>query len=651
MRYFWLCLVYVNLALLLAACGGNSHNREAKAFGNGRLLQWSEQNTDAHKKVIFIHGYGDTNNPHGLTLPQMESFFSPKIENLDYLGDELFGFNTSELVEFWFYGYQPEQDLSKIADDLAELISNNSRFDNSQVAVVGYSQGGVVAWLLDQRYPELITGGVTLGAPILSTPLAHKSVRDRAICQVLPLAGGRIVAAFDALSSGTEHLMVAYPESNQPKTQLMFFAGLIEPPSTDIITRNINLLDALTASHNFLTGIRDNRQFGEIGATIINVSGWGNCPSDNCPSDGIVPVSSTWRGHQDSVRVWSDYDHWDLLSGKGDFNLDRAILRHLGDVLDLWPIFVEGDLPETPIIELSQDHSDAWGWIKFAYVRRSAESAELCVTDEDWRREIAVPISGNHSYPQFGPVNDNSLVWTVERLNTTDIYVWHNQSIRQISYDNQSRYANFSPNGEWLAYQSRNALIVHNLENDQRSVVVNNVQLTMPPIWISHGLHGRIYFIVNDSLYWVSPRCRGKSLANAACVMAECHQIFLAKGMLNGVVAVHNEVNSIGQIVNQKIVVVSGLFSSDISVELQRVESGYSISGSTDDIIVGLDWDFRFDSIIFDQEYGHLYLADNSGLYILDINSVLQASDNTSWNDVFYLIRSGITQPDIRNIR
>jgi len=640
--------VYVHLALLLVACGGNSHNHEEKAFGNGRLLQWSEQSTDAHKKVIFIHGYGDTNDPHGLTLPQMESFFSPKIENLDYLGDELFGSHTSQLAEFWFYGYQPEQNLSKIADDLAELISNNSRFDNSQVAVVGYSQGGVVAWLLDQRHSELITGGVTLGAPILSTPLAHKSVRDGAICQVFPLAGSKIVAAFDALSLGTEHLMTSYPESNQPKTQLMFFAGSIESPSTDIITRNINLLDALTASHNFLTGIRDNRQFGEIGATIINVSGWGDCTSDNCPSDGIVSVSSAWRGHQDGVRIWSDYDHWDLLSGKGDFNLDRAILQHLGDVLDLWPVFIEGDLPETPIIELSQNHSDAWRWIKFAYIRNSAE---LCVTDEDWQRELVVPIFGNHSYPQFGPVNDNSLVWTVERLNTTDIYIWHNQSIRQISYDNQSRYANFSPNGEWLAYQSRNALIVHNLENDQRSIVVNNIQLTMPPIWISRGLQGRIYFIADNSLYWVSPRLRGKSLTNTTCVMAECHQIFLAKGMFNGVVAVHNEVNSIGQIVNQKIVVVSGLFSSDISVELQRVESGYSISGSADNIVVELDWDFRFDSIMFDQEYGHLYLADNSGLYILDINSVLQASDDTAWDDIFYLIRSDITQLDLRNIR
>jgi len=645
MRY----LMYISLAVLLVACSGNSHNSGAKAFGSGRLVRWSEQDIETHKKIIFIHGYEDIDDPHGLTLPQMESFFSPKVENLNYLGDELFGSYTSQLVEFWFYGYQPEQDLSKIADDLTELVSNNSRFDNSQVAVVGYSQGGVIAWLLDQRYPELIAGGVLLGAPILSTPLAHKSYRDEAIRKIFPLAGNKIISVFDSLSSGTEHLMISYPESNQHKTQLMFFAGSIEPPSTDIITRNINLLDALTATHNFLTGIRDNRQFGEIGATIINVSGWGGCSSDNCPSDGIVPVSSACRGNQSDTEVWNDYDHWDLLFGKGNLSIDRATLQHLGDVLDLWPVFVEGDLPETPIIELSQNHSNAWSWIKFAYIQNSVE---LCVTDEDWQRELVVPISGNHSYPQFGPVNDNSLVWTIERLNATDIYIWQNQGIRQISYDNQSRYASFSPNGEWLAYQSRNALIVHNLENDQRSVVINNIQLAMPPIWVSHGLQGRIYFIANDSLYWISPRLRDKSLANAVCVMTECHQTFLAKGLLNGVVAVHNEVDGAGQIISQKIVVVSGLFSSDISVELQRVESGYSISGTADDIIVELDWDFRFDSIMFDQEYGHLYLADDdSDLYILDINSVLQVSDDTSWDDIFYSIGSGITQPDLRNIR
>lgn len=303
--------------LILSACGGRQ-DKGPVSLGSGRLAKWSNQTIKSNKKVIFVHGYyRDIEDPYGLTLGQMEIEFSPKLENLDSLGTELFGCKTTELVEYWFYGYNPEQDINKIADDLANLIVGNRNFNNAHVAVIGYSQGGIVSWLLDQRH-DLIDGGVILAAPILSTPLAHKSIRDNAIKSVYPISNQPIISAFNQLSGSIEHLQTVYLESGQSKSELLFMVGYIDIPPANAWTRNVDLVDALLAECDSLFGnISNTRQLLEIGSTLIGASEWDDCGGSDCFSDGIVPIYSAYPGVSENIQLWSDYDHIDLLSGRG----------------------------------------------------------------------------------------------------------------------------------------------------------------------------------------------------------------------------------------------------------------------------------------------------------------------------------------------
>lgn len=631
-------------------------NSEVVAAGNGRLVRWSEQRVDSAKKVVFLPGHVVTADPHGLKPGELMSYFSPKLENLNMLGTELFGAPTSELVEFWMYGYQSQQDIAKIAADFAAAIAANSHFDNSLVAGVGHSQGGVVLWLMDQRY-NMITGGVLLGAPILSTPLVHEQVRDEAVRAVFPVASqvGLLDVCKDA-AEGTAQLQIAYPETGAPRTKLKFFVGYIEPHPATIIQRNVDLLDALVAGGgNFLSGLRNDRQLLELGAVIIGAAEWGGGSQQDQLSDGAVPISSAIAGVGSApMSLWEEYDHQDLLSGKGDLELDRETLKWLGEVLQLYPQWVETDLPGTPNrIELDLSARSALDWAKFAYV----QDGNLYTTDEDWRRQFRMPIAGVHSWPQFGSA-DGFLTWAIEYEGLSNVYVWKGQWAELVSFDGKSRYASFSPNGQWLAYQSKANLVVHELQSNQRYRVAQDVDLVAPPVWTVEGLMGKLYFASRNptgqiNLYSVSPRSRDKQLTEVNLVMADSGQPFLVQGPLSGIIAISSQFDGSGQIVSQRVVVVSGLAAAHLSVEIRFSDeqtAAYNEYGR--EFLIELDYPFGFSSAAFDVEYGHLYLVDTEGsqpgVYLFDINGFLNADDETQLDDIFYLVMEGARQLDIK---
>ena len=643
MRYLILSLTVFCL-IIFSACG-NRQDKGPVSLGSGRLARWSNQTIESSKKIIFIHGYyRDIRDPHGLTLGQLEIEFSPKLENLDSLGTELFGCETTELVEYWFYGYNPEQDISKIADDLANLIADNSNFNDAQIAVIGYSQGGVVSWLLDQQH-DLIDGGVILAAPILSTPLAHKDIRDDAIKSVYPVSNQPIISVFDQLSGSVEHLQTIYSESGQSRSELLFMIGYIDIPSDNAWTRNVDLVDAMLAECDSLFGnISNSRQLLEIGSTLIDASEWDGCEEDNCFSDGIVPICSAYPGVSENIQLWPDYDHIDLLSGRGMLELDLATLRHLGEVLDLFPKFAEADLPLLPELEIHFSSDNIWNWVKFAYVI----NGQLFVTDEDWNREELV-YSGQNYHPRFG--SNNSLVWTNLNSDNTNICLWQSNDINQISCNN-SWYANFSSSGDELIYQDGANLAIYTIESDEYRVVVQGIDLIAPPIWVKKNFSAdKIYFANQETdgiinLYSISFNVSNQYLTDTKIVATNCSVPFIAANPFNGVAVISN-INEFHQVIT---VVSGGILTSSISIDITQSDI-YEISGTTREIVLKLPGEFKFDSMAFDVEYGHLYLIGlaNStyGLWLLDINRIF-VSSNADWDEVFYLVKQDVTYLDIK---
>lgn len=642
MRYLFLSIT-IFCMLILNSCGGQ--DKGFVSLGEGRLVRWSGQIVDSSKKIIFIHGYcRDIQDPYGLTLPEMESDFSPKLENLDILGTESFGHKTTEVVEYWFYGYNPRQDIGKIAADLMELIRKNRNFNDAQIALVGYSQGGVIAWLIDQR-SNLICGGVILGAPILSTPLVHKGIRDAAIKSVYPVANQSIITAFDQLSGSIEHLQITYLESEQAKSDLLFMVGRINIPSDDAWTRNVDLVDALLAEcDDWLSNTSNSRQLFEVGSTLIDASDWDNCNEDECFSDGVVPVNSACVGGNGNFQIWKDYDHIDLMSGKGDFNIDRATLQHLGKVLDLFPKFVEADLPLLPELEIHfSNKGSVWDWIKFAYVINGS----LFITDADWDRKELV-YSGKNCYPRFG--SNHCLTWTNLTNNNFNLCIWREEDVIQRNSDS-SKYASFSISDKELVYQLGGDLIIHNLASDKSHVLVHDVNLIAPPVLVQNKSSYKIYFANQEvdktiNLYSISSKVSNKYLANAQIVATNCSVPFLATGLFNGVVVVSNIGKS-----HQLIKVVSGgKLVSNISIDITRSDM-YEISGTTKGIKLKLAEEFKFNSMVFDAEYGHLYLVGSvgsvDGLWLLDINRII-VSNNASWDEIFYLVLPKVEYIDIK---
>jgi len=649
---------YLSWCLLVMLAGCNPPAPPPGVPGNGRLQKWSHQAQESPKKIIVVQSKVETEDPNGLTLPQAERFFATKINNLNYLGTELIGMPMFDATELWFYNYYPNQDIAKIATDLETLVSENSHFDNSLIYALGYSQGGVVLWVLDQRCPGRVAGGDVVGAPVLSTPLAQPAVRAEAISAVFPVLGKALNHVFENLTGELSYLELMYPETGRPNGDLQFIAGRIATPPTDVFRRNFNLVDAATSINNFLTGVRDDRQFAELGSYLMQSASWRSGSRDDKTGDGVVPVSSaTLDGAVPNV-VLEDYDHLDLLSGKGDLVLDRIIAEHIVAVLDLAPKWVVTDLPETPeMIELNDTADSALAWGKFAYINEIDQ--RMWVADEDWARTFRMPISGEHSWPRFSPDNQ-SLVFGLADGGRANLYRWHGDWAGPISFDGVSRLADFSPNGQWLAYQADNRLVIHSLTNQRRYPVVSGAELVIPPIWTVENLAGQIYFThrVSDEafdIYHVSPRQRDVALSEVECVQTNCRYLFVVRGGPAGIVALSapQALSDGGR--EQWITVISGLASTHLSLRVSTsVDNSDGISGQGwADLLLELNHDFDITEIAFDSQYGHLYLNDgggaNPGLYLLDVNLWLLGQPDT-WEDVFYrLERAGnISQLDIK---
>lgn len=325
--------------------------------------------------------------------------------------------------------------------------------------------------------------------------------------------------------------------------------------------------------------------------------------------------------------------------------LDQATLQHLGVVLDLFPKFVTADLPVVPDLEIHFSSENVWDWAKFVYVREG----QLCLADEDWNREFVVSSDNSNYHPRFGL--GTSLIWTHQDNSETYVCLWQGDGVSQISLDN-SRYASFSPDGEELVYQYEDNLAVYNLFSSEFRILVQGINLIAPPVWVKRNFSAdKIYFANQEmdgiiNLYSISFNVSNQYLTDAEIVAANCSVPFVAANPFNGVAVISN-IDEFHQMIT---VVSGGILTSSISIDITQSDI-YEISGTTREIVLKLPGEFKFDSMAFDVEYGHLYLIGlaNStyGLWLLDINRIFVSSD-ANWDEVFYLIKSNVAYLDIK---
>jgi len=652
---FWVILA------VQQSCGMSDISNSSLPYGRdtvtervncGHLIKWSKQRISCSKKVIFIHGrfMGEGPDSVGQTQATVEQTFACMLDQLQWVCKEKFNQPLSELAEIWFYTYNTNQKIDLIATDLVSDIKSSEEFGDATICLVGHSEGGLVTWVIDQQY-QVIAGGVLLGAPVLGSPLADYELLDRTARKLLTnTVTDALHQLIDYLIGGSENLVSGYPGTGSAKSKLISFAGRISLPSVPNAWPHVaDMIMGILDDYKRGYGIQDsNRQSAEVGAIFINASDWRNGDPLEKQSDGIVPVYSAIYGCS-HYQIWDGYDHADLLSGKDDLILSRAVFNWIDYVLDLSfkGVFMEDlEIPHLPEIEINL--ISPLTYTKFVYI----QDGKIRLANKNWENFQTISVPGTSSYPRFDNTGSR-LVWTQIINGFSDIYLLDGISAKSITCDGVSKFADFSPNGKWLTYQSSSQLVIYHLGDKKQEVVLDGVDLISSPLWITTHLQGRIYFASRDAngqanLYWISPRQRNSQLTNAKSVINNCGVPFWVQGSLGGVLGIQDSTDVDG-ISIQTIWIISNALSSRFSVEMRYGEN-QSISGSGDGIQMELSEYFGFTSAVLDIEAQQLYLVSETkrdpGIYILDIGSfVLEAEPE--FEAIFHLVVESASELDI----
>lgn len=672
-KFALLAIIWV-LIIFPASASDNS-----ASANSGRLVRWSGPTKESRIKLIFIHGC-DVNPLSGGNREKAETRFATKVDDLNYLSKERFKMPLSDFVELWFYEYNSDQEIDKLADDLAHLISHNPAFNSistDKIAAIGYSQGGVVLWELMQHHSGLIEGGICLGAPIMSTPIVHKDVRDKAVQKLFPRLHWLLIPLYDKLAKGTSQLDFHRDMPMPPlPSKLFLFAGLFKPPIYSgwlakfaaFVRRYTDLLDALVAAGgNFFTGLQDQRQFADVLSMIIYRSEWSGGTDWDRLSDGLVPLSSALVGtaEDDQRKLFKSYNHSDLLAGQGDLVIDRAIFDCLDQILGLTPKAIlpfDLDLPPLPemanLVEQSSQTSPL-SWAKFTYIREPDQ--QLCIADKNWQREFVMPMVGSSMYPQFHPQKPK-LVWSIDRHGFSNVFLWQGNSVQVIDMEhvNQNRLASFSPNGKWLAYQSGDELVALNFQSGKRRSLVKGINLASPPVWTAEWLTGKIYLANRSSdgkvdLYQVSPRWRrARDITEVPPIATNCGNPHLVRGWLGGVITTQSEWDNSGNLIAQRIILVSGILKGHYSVEIRVNATGNStISSDGRQTILEINQGIRVETVALDGNANCLYfvdtLAGSPDIYKLEL-SLLTSDEEISFEALLSKQLEGAGQLDINTL-
>ncbi|MEA1909842.1 MAG: hypothetical protein U9M89_02380 [Patescibacteria group bacterium] len=640
-------VLFLLYALLVSGCGAG----EELDLSTSNLFKWSNSNQDHTKKIVFIHGRFTVENESSLghSHEQIETMFASKLTDINYACGEIYDFNLVDKVEVWLYTYNTHREISDIVADLANDMESLG-WDGSMVCVIGYSQGGVVTWELDRQYPNSLVGAITLGSPVDGTPLVSPFLVDEVARNVMPsFPEGLLWEAACWLTQGADNI-VESREERETNNPFLMIAGTIEAkdPSYYVAETILGGLEDILESGEVSPGDRNHAQ---LGATIIANAMWHEETEFNRISDGLVPVSSATYCATVTL-IMPNYDHFELLSGKDDMILPRHEFEWIDRILNLseepeGPEFSGGDnIPELPVIDIIifNPLNDA----RYAYILDDA----VWVATDDWQSQKISDSDVSCSFPRFDRSGER-LTWTAETEDQSFVCMLGN-SLTWLSGDTDKSMASFSPNGEWLVYQSDDKLVIYNLESQEEFVVIaSGVDLTAPPCWVTNNfLSGRIYFANQNSgvsnLYWISPRTRDGSIADAEMIIRDCGKPLWVGGNISGIVAIANERSS-GVVQKQEVSVIADVIGVPITVKLDYGETSETMFADLSGISLEVSRYYGFESaaIELSGQSAVAYLVNSDGIYILDGGMLISESNPPSFDEVFYLLIEGGCNLDI----
>ena len=136
-----------------------------------RMLSPSEiESGKEYPLVLFLHGSGERGNDNEKQLAHGASIFSNPVNSDKYPAFVVFPqckekYWTGKIDEQFFMPGSPVPPESKAEETLMELINHliaNNPIDKNRIYIVGISMGGIAAYDLVCRHPDIFTAAVPI---------------------------------------------------------------------------------------------------------------------------------------------------------------------------------------------------------------------------------------------------------------------------------------------------------------------------------------------------------------------------------------------------------------------------------------------------------------------------------------------------------
>jgi triacylglycerol esterase/lipase EstA (alpha/beta hydrolase family) len=307
--------------------------------------------------VLLIHGW----NYNGTPAPSITDGWQNLISFVR--GDKGFGGGPPLEKEIKIYLYAYPSNLiavPSIGHDLAILLNNigarDPEFEKAKIAVVAHSMGGLVARSFMEesvrdgggKWNERILGLITLGTPHHGTPAAndYDGALGRALGRLNPLrpvqsaiklavsyANGKFppysaVNRSDLLWDNFDGLFTEGFSRGEQSPWLAQFNSLAETKRYD--QKIIAYAGTISNGHLYTGTPEHDTDLRSVGTSLSDGLAIAN--------DGIVPMESalfTGRLPNSQIRVFSDYDHYQMCQSKTNAQDDPLFSRIVGDLRNL----------------------------------------------------------------------------------------------------------------------------------------------------------------------------------------------------------------------------------------------------------------------------------------------------------------------------
>lgn len=332
---------YIPSSLIIAVGLGVGKGQSCVATGIGQTCLMDSNQTDplgSRRPLILIHGWNRSGIP-AEPLPEDWNRLAAYIRSDAQL--------SAKYKLYYFTYYSNEMSVSRLGMNLRETIelkdSADQKFKANRLTFIGYSLGGLIGYsfMQEQKYQsgafagrfggERVAKLLTLGTPYHGTPLANGQARNEKVGIVFATELAIIELTFFGLNAFLPNRV------NRAELHWDNYDNLLDYKKKFPNERN-KWLEDLNAVPVFDSKII---AYGGTIAPSRNCEGVVFCYGSTVlgsalkmASDGVVPLSSVFsyspkEKPRVATRYFSDYNHEQIIQGKGDNSLFEQIKTDL----------------------------------------------------------------------------------------------------------------------------------------------------------------------------------------------------------------------------------------------------------------------------------------------------------------------------------